>query len=102
MNENVKTTDTPVNDNQDTLGILSAMVEKFCLENNISVFVSAAIEKKHADGTTGLDSVIYANGKKDSIKRSISNAMDSNIGVADLIVDVTIEKAKKRLNRLLR
>ena len=60
--ENAKTTLNPETDNQKKLAELSQMVEKFCIDNNVSVYMAAAIKEEKADGSD-FDSVTYCNGK---------------------------------------
>ena len=67
--ENAKTTLNPETDNQKKLAELSQMVEKFCIDNNVSVYMAAAIKEEKADGSD-FDSVTYCNGKALAMKEN--------------------------------
>lgn len=74
----------PINDNQKKLAELSRMVEKYCLENNISAYMAAAIECRNSQGDIENDSVTYCNGTVGAISRSIVLSMKHNKQVESL------------------
>ena len=61
------------------------MVEKFCIDNNVSVYMAAAIKEEKADGSD-FDSVTYRNGKAGLITHAIALAMKENEQLRSMII----------------
>ena len=88
--ENAKTTLNPETDNQKKLAELSQMVEKFCIDNNVSVYMAAAIKEEKADGSD-FDSVTYCNGKAGLITHAIALAMKENEQLRSMIIGLALK-----------
>lgn len=86
--DNSKVTVNPINDSQKKLAELSKMVEKYCLENNISAYMVAAIERRNGQGDIDNDSVTYCHGTVGAINRSIALSMEHNKQVETLFTDL--------------